>query len=123
MGHRRTRFAGAEPGELQPRAVVILRVGIAGPRECGNRAVAVAEPVADGAEREPGGGEAWHELHRLGENIGRRGKVAARGKLDRRLVAPVGDQIAGGYKERAGVGHCSTPGHDRIPDLPEIGGI
>ncbi len=105
FGHCRGCFAEAEPRQLQARAVIIVGVGVAGLRERRDRAVAVAEPVADGAKREPGRGEVRRELHRLRQDIGRRGKVAARGKLDRRLVAPVGNQIAGRHKEWAGVGH------------------
>ena len=67
--------------------------------------VAVAEPVADGAEREPGGGEAGRQFDRLRQNIGGAGKIAARGMVERPFVAPVGDQIAGRDEKRAGVGH------------------
>ena len=105
FAHRRRRLAGSEPGELQPRAVIILRVGVAGALERRDRAVAVAKPVADGAEREPGGGEARRQLHRLRQNIRRAGKVAPRGMIERPFVAAVGDEIAGGNEQRAGVGH------------------
>ncbi len=105
FGHRRGGFAGAEPGQLQPRAVIILGIGVAGLLESGDRAVAVAELVADGAEREPGRGEARRQLHGLRQNIGGAGKIAPRGMVERPLVAPVGDQIAGGDEERAGVRH------------------
>ncbi len=76
FGHRRSGFAGAEPRQLQPRAVVVRGVGIAGLPERRDRAVAVAEPVADGAEREPGGRELRRKLHRLHKNIGGGGKIA-----------------------------------------------
>ena len=49
------------------------------------------------------------KLDRLHENVGGAGKIAARGVVERPFVAPVGDQVAGGDKERAGIGHrrCS----------------
>ena len=47
------------------------------------------------AEREPGGGEAGRGLHHLRQNIGGRGRIAALQIIQRPLVAPVGDQIAG----------------------------
>ena len=73
-------------------------------------AVAIAEPVADGAEREPGGGEAGSDLDGLHQNIRCRGKIAACGELDRGLVTAVADAIAGRYKRRAGVGHAKSFG-------------
>ena len=95
----------AEPRELQPRAVIILGVGVARLREGGHGAGVVAEPVADGAEREPGRGEARHQFDRLRQNIGGGGKIAARGLVERPFVAPVGDEIAGRDEEWAGIGH------------------
>ena len=65
LGHRRSGFARAKAGELQPGAVIVLRIGIAGPLEGGDGAGAVAKPVADGAERKPGGGEIRRQLDRL----------------------------------------------------------
>ena len=105
FGHRRRGFAGAEPRQLQPRAVIILGIGVARLLERGDGAVAVAELVADGAEREPGGGEAGRQLDGLRQNIGGAGKIALRGMIERPFVAPVGDQVAGGDEERAGIGH------------------
>ena len=89
---------------LQPRAVIILRVGAAHRPKRRHTAVAIA--VADGAEREPGGGEAGSDLDGLHQNIRCRGKIAVRGELDRGLVTAVADEIAGRYKQRAGVGHA-----------------
>ena len=117
FGHRRCGIAGAEPGKLQPRAVIILRIGVARLLESGDRAVAVAELVADGAEREPGRGEARRKLDGLRQDIGGAGKIAARGMVQRPFVAPVGDQVAGRDKERAGVGHrelASRSGNDYL---------
>ena len=87
LGHRRSGFAGAEPGELQPRAVIILRIRVARPLESGDGAGAVAEPVADGAEREPGGGEVRRQLDRLRQNIGGSEEIAARRQVDRRTCS------------------------------------
>ena len=76
-GHRRRDLAGAEPRELQPRAVIVLGVGVARLLPGRDRAGAVAEIVANGAEREPGGGEGGRELDRLRQDIGGAGEVAA----------------------------------------------
>ena len=69
FAHRRRGVAGAEPGELEPRAVIILGVRVAGLLERGNGAGAIAEPVADGAEREPGGGESGRQRPRSATRI------------------------------------------------------
>src|SRR5262252_8808291 len=58
LDHRRYLWAGAEARQLQPRAVIIIRVGAARRTKGGYGGIAIAEPVADGAERKPGGGEA-----------------------------------------------------------------
>ena len=94
-GHRRRDLAGAEPSELQPRAVIILGVGVARLLPRRDRPCPVAEIVANGAEREPGGGEVGRKLDRLRQDIGGAGEVALRGVIERPLVAAVGDQIAG----------------------------
>jgi hypothetical protein len=110
VGHRRRGLAGAEPGQLQPRAVVILGIGVAGMPKAAMAPLAVAEPVADGAEREPGRGEARRKLDGLRQDIGGAGKIAARGLIERPFVAPVGDQIAGGDEKWAGVAiACAAP--------------
>ena len=106
FAHRRGDVAASEPGKLEPGAEIILGVGVAGLFECRDSAGAVAEPVADGAEREPGGGESRREFHGLREDIGGTGKIAARGMIQRPVVAPVGDEIAGGDEERSGIGHA-----------------
>ena len=98
--------AGAKARELQPRAVIILRIRVARPLESGDGAGAVAEPIADGAEREPGGGEVRRQLDRLRQDIGGSEEIAARRQVDCRLVAPVGEEVARGDEERAGIGHA-----------------
>ena len=80
---------------MQPRAVIVLAVGVARRRERGDGAVAIAHRLADRGQREPGGGEARRGLHHLHQNVGRRGRIAALEIVQRPLVAPVGDQIAG----------------------------
>ena len=111
FAHRRRGIAGPEPGKLQAGAVIVLRIGIAGFFERGDGAGAVAEPVADGAERKPCGREAGRQLHGLRKNVRGAGKIAARGMVERPFVAAVGDQIAGRDEKRAGVGHDSiVPG-------------
>ena len=90
--------------------MVILRIVIARRAQGGDGAVAVAEPVADGAEREPGRCEGRRKFHRLRQDVGRARKIALRGVIERPLVAPVGDQIAGGDEQRAGL-HLS-----RLPE-------
>src|SRR5580704_15752555 len=107
FGHGRRHLAGAEPRQLQPGAVIVLGVGVARLLESGDSAVAVAELVADGAEREPGRGEAWRQLDRLRQNIGGAGKIALGDVIERPFVAPVGDQVAGGDEERAGIRHST----------------
>ena len=80
---------------MQLRAVIVLAVGVARRGERRNRAVAVAEPLADRGEREPGGCKARRGLDHLGKDIGRGLRVAALEIVQRPLVAPVGDQVAG----------------------------
>ena len=90
---------GAEPRELQPSAVIILRIGVARLASRRRSPVRVAEIVANRAEREPGGGKAGRQLHRLRRISAAAGKIAARGAIERPFVAPVGDQVAGGDEQ------------------------
>ena len=106
LRHRRRSLAGAEPCELQPGAVVVVGIGVARPLECGDRIAPVAQLVADGAEREPRRGKAGCKLDGLLEDFGGAGEIAARRMVERPFVTPVGDKVARGDKERAGVGHC-----------------
>ncbi len=70
FGHGRRGFAGSEPRQLQPRAVIILGIGIAGMAEGGNSAIAVAKLIADRAKRKPCGSKARRKLHGLHQDIG-----------------------------------------------------
>jgi len=107
LGHRRYLRAGAEARQLQPRAVIIFRVGVARCTKGGHGGIAIAEPVADGAERKPGGGETGRSFDGLRQNIRCGGKIAARGELDRGLVPAITDEVAGRYKQWASVGHAA----------------
>ena len=99
-GHLRCGLAGAEPRQMEPRAVIVLRVGRARLLERGDRARAVPQHVADRAQCEPRGRERGRELQGLHQKVGRADKIAALGVVDRPLVTAVGDQVAGGDKER-----------------------
>ena len=105
LTHCRRRRAGAEPGKLQPRAMVIVRIGAACRFKCSHRAATIAEPIADGAERKPRGGKSRCDLDGLRQQIGCSSKVAPPGEFDGRLVTTIADKVAGGYKQWAGVGH------------------
>ena len=80
---------------MQPGAMIVLAVGVARRRECRNGAIAVAQRLADRRQREPRGGKSWRGLQHLHQDVRRRGRVTALKKIQRPLVAPVGDQIAG----------------------------
>src|SRR4029077_21207369 len=90
LAHGRRRFPGAKAGKLQAGAVIVIRVGVAGLFERRYGAAPVAELVADGAKREPGGGEGGGNLDGLGQNVGGGDKIAARGLVDGPFVAAVG---------------------------------
>jgi hypothetical protein len=113
FAHGRRRLPGSQPRQLQAGAVIVVRVGVAGLFESSDSAGPIAEAVADGAKCEPGGGKGGRDLDGLGENIGGGDKVAARGLVDRPLIAAVGDQIARGNKERAGVGIVWSRAEDK----------
>ena len=105
FAHRRGGIAAPQPGQLQAGAVIVLRIGMAGFVERVDRARAIAEAVADGAERKPRGRKAGRLFDGLRKNVRRAGKIAARGMVESPFVAAVGDQIAGRNEKRAGVGH------------------
>ncbi len=103
--HCRRCRAGAEPGKLQPRAVIIVRVGVACRFERGHRTVTIAELIADGAERKPGGGKTRCDRDGLRQQVGCSNKVAPPGEFDGCLVTAIADKVAGRYKQWAGIGH------------------
>ena len=86
---------------MQRRAVAVLAVRLARPRERRARAVAVAQRLARLAEREPRRGKAGREFHRLRVEVGGRREIAVRRIAAREVVAPVGDQVAGGDEKRS----------------------
>ena len=106
--HRRRGRAGAEPRKLQPRAVIILRVGAARRFECRDRAVAVAEPIADGAERKPGGGKRRAQSPRSAPADRRRRKVAAAPHSSTRGTCSAGRRSGRRRMTNSGpvIGHC-----------------
>ena len=85
--------------------MIVLRVRVARLFKRGDGAASVAEPIADRAERKPGRGELRRQRDGLRQNIGSAGKIVARRLVERPLIAPVGDQIAGRDEKRAGIGH------------------
>jgi hypothetical protein len=76
--------------------------------ECRDGGVALAEPVANGAEREPRRGKARRQLDGLQQNVGRAAKIAARRLIQRPFVTPVGSKISGGNKQRGAVAHHTS---------------
>lgn len=98
-GHRRHRLADAEPGEMQPRAVIVVMIDIARGRERRNRPGVVAQRLADGRERKPGGGEGGRRYHQLGQNFSRSRGVAAPEAFQRVAITLIGGRIAGGNEK------------------------
>jgi hypothetical protein len=99
--HRARRIADAKPGETERRAMPVIGVGRTRPRERLDRSSAVAEPLAHLAEPEPGGGKIRRPLDRLREQIGGGLQIATRLEVARMLITAIGDQVAGGEKERS----------------------
>jgi hypothetical protein len=85
---------------VQPRAVKVLAVGVARRLERGDGASPIASLLADQGKREPGGGEPRRGLQHLRQDVGRGGGVAALEVVQRPLIAPVGDQVAGRDEQR-----------------------
>jgi hypothetical protein len=69
--------------------------------ECRDGARGVPGTRANFTQHEPGGGEARRPLERLLQEIGGGGQIALLGQRPRAVVAPVGEQIAGGEKQRS----------------------
>jgi putative mRNA 3-end processing factor len=84
---------------MERRAVAVFRIRFARPPESRARARAVAERLARLAEREPGRRKAGCDLDRLGVKIGGRREVAVGRIAARKVVTPVGDQVAGRDEE------------------------
>ena len=87
---------------MQAGAVLVVRVGLARFPEGGDGLVALAELLADFAEREPGRGEIRRELERLCQQVGGGGQVALELEVAGEFEAAVGDEIAGGQEQAKG---------------------
>jgi len=114
LHHGGRGFAQPEPGQAQASPVEVLRIGSAGGQKGRDGALPIALGFADRPEREPGARKGRSGLQHLLENLRRGGPLPAGEVIQRPLVAPVGDQIAGGEQERNGlhdIAHCgSQPG-------------
>ena len=82
--------------------MAIIGIGLARPAKGGYRALALAEPLTDFAECEPGRGEVRRQLHRLCQQVGSSAQVALQLQVAREFEATVGDQIAGGQEQARG---------------------
>ena len=100
LHHGGRGLAHPQTRQAQARAVIVLRIGIAGGRKGRHGAFPLALRLADRAEPEPGRRKGRRALQHLLENLGRLGTLAAGEIIQRPLVAPVGDQIAGGDENR-----------------------
>ena len=87
--------------------MAVLGVGVARFPERRDRRIALAELLADFAEREPGGGKAGRKFGRLQQQIGGGGKIALELQIAREIEPPVGNQIAGGQEQARG--HLNEP--------------
>ena len=113
---------GAEPHQVQAGAVAIVGIGGARLAKRLDRRVALAELLADFAEREPGRGEIRRELDGLHQQIGGGRQVALQLQIARKFEAAVGDQIAGGQEQARGHGSKlviagQVPAHRRDPAI------
>ncbi len=88
------QWRGAEPHQPDGRAVAIVGIGRARFTECRDRRGALAELLADFAEREPGRGKVRRDFDRLLQEIGGRRQIAFQLQVARELEAAVGKQIA-----------------------------
>jgi hypothetical protein len=105
LAHRRSAFAGAKPRELQARAVIIFGVRAARLGKGRDGAWTVAETAAECAKRKPRCREVRRDHDGLRQEVRRGGQIPAHSEIHRRVKAAIGDEIAGRYKERAGLGH------------------
>ena len=76
----------------------VLGIGFSRFPERRDRRIALAEPFANFAQREPGGGEAGRKFDRLQQQIGGGDKIALQLQIARKIEPPVGNQIAGGQE-------------------------
>jgi len=105
LAHRWSAFADAKPRQLQARALIIVGVGAARLGEGRDSAWVVAEAAVECAERKPRCGEVRRDHDGLRQKVRRGGQIPAHSEIHRRVKAAIGDEIAGRYKKRAGLGH------------------
>ena len=84
---------GAKPHQANQRAMPVFRVGVARLAIGGDGALAVAELLADFAEREPGRGIAGHEFQRLFEQVRGAAQIALGLASARPFEAAVRDEV------------------------------
>ena len=63
-----------------------------------DRRLALAEPLANFSEREPGRGKAGRKIGGLQQQIGGGGKIAFQLQIARKIEPPIGHQVAGGQE-------------------------
>ena len=80
----------------------IVGIGVARLPERRDRRIALAELLANFAEREPGRGKAGREFDRLQQQIGGGDEIALELQVAREIEPPVGNQIAGGQEQARG---------------------
>jgi hypothetical protein len=88
-----------EPSEMQTGTEPIAGIVAQSLAERGGRRRAIAQPDLDLAKPEPSRRKPRRRFDRLPKQIGGGGEVAALGEIAAILVAPVGDQIAGGIRD------------------------
>jgi hypothetical protein len=91
---------------MQPHAMAVVAVGVARRLERGDGALAIAHPLANQGEREPGRGEARRVFHHLFKNVDGGVRLAAIEIVQGPAIAAVGDQIARGDEQRRN--HATT---------------
>ena len=87
---------------MQAGAVPILRIGAGRLTERRDRPIALAELLANLAEREPGRWKIRRQLDSLFEQIGGGDQIALQLQITRKFEAAVGNQIAGGKEQARG---------------------
>ena len=83
--------------------MAIVRIRVARFSKRRDRLFALAEPLANFTEREPGRGEAGRKLGRLQQQIGGGGEIALELQIARKIEPAVGHQIAGGQEQTYGI--------------------
>ena len=87
---------------MQAGAVPILRIGADRLTERRNRPIALANPFANLAKREPGRRKIRCQFDRLFEQIGSSNQIALQLQIAGEFEATVGNQIAGRQEQAGG---------------------